>query len=332
MKTLRFARAFTTLLVTFCGIAHSATVTTLQTPTTSRLQAVFILDENTIFASGVDSTVVMSNDGGDSWQQLPSPAPEGQQFRDIEVNDDTIFLMAAGEGEQSAVYTSKIGHIEWQKRLAGTIPAHFFNCLDVDDKGHLWLFGDSVDGYFYLNTSRDGGQHWKVTKALVAGEGEGGFASSGTCLNANKGTIAIGTGNGERSNLFIYDDDEWQTIATPLATGEASGVFSVQLTTEGYYAFGGTLQHQNSPAQGFFYTKQTQQWQALPKMPITGAVYGSAIADFGLLIANPQGVALLPNNTNEWTVLSHLDIWALECLSNTCWAVGANGKVLKIKQ
>jgi hypothetical protein len=73
-------------------------------------------------------------------------------------------------------------------------------------------------------------------------------------------------------------------------------VFSVQQTEPWLYIFGGSLKDQQSPAKAQRYNLDTNQWSALPEVPLKGAVYGSDVIikdnKTEVLIASPQGVSL----------------------------------------
>jgi hypothetical protein len=205
-----------------------------------------------------------------------------------------------------------------------------------------WLYGDSVNEKFSMLKTTDGAKSWKaVTLPFAAQEDEGGFASSGTCLNHNpQGDIAIGTGNAESPRLLIKKKDQvWQSIPSPYAGGEAAGIFSVQFDDSNLYTFGGSLKTKDTRAVGYKYSLSKSNWVALPVLPFNGAIYGSANTAEYVFISNPEGIAVLSKNEersanttskNTWRKLSDLDIWAMACKDSNCWGVGANGTVVSI--
>ena len=158
-----------------------------------------------------------------------------------------------------------------------------------------WLYGDSDEDGLFLLATVDGGRHWKRQRlALVAQAGEGGFASSGTCLNKGRdNNIYIGTGNALIPRVLFKHGPNWQSLDTPFLGGEAAGVFSVQQAKQWLYIYGGSLKAQQNPAQVQRYNLETKHWHGLPEVPLKGAVYGADIIikdnKIKVLIANPQG-------------------------------------------
>jgi hypothetical protein len=176
--------------------------------------------------------------------------------------------------------------------------------------------------------------HWQRQKLGVAAQaGEGGFASSGTCLNkGHDNNIYIGTGNALNPRVLMRKAQSWQSLDTPFPGGEAAGVFSVQQAEQWLYIFGGSLKEEKKPAKAQRFNQQTKLWSSLPEVPLKGAVYGSALINkdnkIKVLIANPEGVNLWQEGAKSWTVLSENNIWSLACDEQLgCVGVGKNGLV-----
>ncbi|WP_235594707.1 WD40/YVTN/BNR-like repeat-containing protein [Paraglaciecola hydrolytica] len=289
-----------------------------------------------IWASGTHGAIYHSKDNGLNWQKVKGPVNTEQlQFRDIHAfADGTVTIMSAGEGGDSRIYRRDNTTQNWSLQVQGEQPETFFDCLHFSDKQHGWLYGDSdKQGLFVLQT-QDGGVHWqRQTLPLSAQTGEGGFASSGTCLNQGQNAqIYIGTGNTNGPRVLNYKDGEWHSIETPISGGEAAGIFSVQQADENLYIFGGSLKTENNAAQAFQYNLATREWLAMPVVPLKGAIYGSALlhvrGELKILIANPQGVAVLNQGQASWQILSDNNIWSLACDPEfACIGVGKEGVV-----
>jgi hypothetical protein len=183
---------------------------------------------------------------------------------------------------------------------------------------------------------RPGAKWQRQNLALAAQAGEGGFASSGTCLNKGQdNNIYIGTGNALTPRVLIQNGQNWQSLDTPLPGGETAGVFSVQQAEQWLYIFGGSLKEEQSPAKAQRYNLETKQWSTLPEVPLKGAIYGSALINkdnkgnkIKVLIANPQGVSLWQEGAKTWSLLSTNNIWSLACDDQLgCVGVGKDGVV-----
>jgi len=245
--------------------------------------------------------------------------------------------MSAGEGDNSRIYRTDDGK-NWQLQIKGTGATTFYDCMHFVNDQQGWLYGDSDENGLFILATVDGGRHWERQKlTLEAQAGEGGFASSGTCLNQGQdNNIYIGTGNALTPRVLIKNglngEKSWQNLDTPFLGGEAAGVFSVQQATEWLYIFGGSLKEPQKPAAAQRYNLQTKDWSALPEVPLKGAVYGSDVIikdnKIKVLIANPLGVSLWQQGSKSWTMLSENNIWSLACDDHLgCTGVGKDGVV-----
>ena len=288
-----------------------------------------------IVASGTNGGIYQSTDNGQLWSKITGPEnSQGLQFRDIQLlSNGALIVMSAGEGDSSRIYRTDDG-INWQLQIAGTQATTFYDCLQFVDDRQGWLYGDSdKDGLFILATV-DGGRHWqRQNLSLAAQASEGGFASSGTCLNKGQdNNIYIGTGNAPTPRVLVQTAENWQSLDTHFPGGEAAGVFSVQQAEQWLYIFGGSLKEQQSPALAQRYNLVTKQWNALPEVPLKSAIYGSDLVGTGnqikVVISNPEGVALWQKESKSWTVLSTNNIWSLACDDRLgCVGVGKDGVV-----
>ncbi|MDC8830781.1 hypothetical protein [Alteromonas gilva] len=292
---------------------------------------------DTLIASGMGGGIFASSDNGISWRQLPAPPDSDTlQFRDNQLlNNDRLVLMSAGEGVSSGVFISDDFGLSWRRVATGNSETTFYDCFYMLDEQQGWLYGDADEqGLFVLHTG-DGALSWqRMALPLAAQPGEGGFASSGTCLNslsAEPGVI-IGTGNGANSRLIVNRQGQWRAIESPISGGEAGGIFSVQSTPDTIYVSGGSLKHAEHPAQMWRYAVSQQRWHALPQLPMKGAVYGSALlstaSGLSIWVSNPQGVWYLPAEANSWQQVSRSNIWSLACKDRVgCVGVGKNGTI-----
>jgi photosystem II stability/assembly factor-like uncharacterized protein len=292
-----------------------------------------------IVASGTNGGIYQSNDNGEHWSKVTGPENSlGLQFRDIQLlSSGALTVMSAGEGDSSRIYRTDDGK-NWQLQIVGTRPTTFYDCMHFVNEQQGWLYGDSDEEGLFILATVDGGRHWNRQKlALEAQAGEGGFASSGTCLNKGRdNNIYIGTGNAPSPRVLIKnglnEQKSWQSLDTPFMGGEAAGVFSVQQAKQWLYIFGGSLKDQQSPAKAQRYNLEKKQWYALPEVPLKGAVYGSDVIikvhKVKVLIANPQGVSVWQEGSKTWTMLSKNNIWSLACDDLLgCVGVGKEGVV-----
>jgi hypothetical protein len=289
-----------------------------------------------IVASGTNGGIFQSTDNGQNWSKITGPEnSQGLQFRDIQpLSNGALVVMSAGEGDNSRIYRTDDNGKQWKLQIAGKRASTFYDCLHFINEKQGWLYGDSDDDGLFILSTVDGGGHWqRQDLKLSAQAGEGGFASSGTCLNKGRdNNIYIGTGNAVTPRVLIQNGRNWQSLDTPFPGGESAGVFSVQQTEQWLYILGGSLKEPLIPAKAQRYNLETKLWSSLPEVPLKGAVYGSDLLKKGnktqVLIANPQGVSLWEEGANSWTILSTNNIWSLACDDQLgCVGVGKDGIV-----
>ena len=292
--------------------------------------------DNYAVASGTSGGIYLSGDDGASWQQIPAPTgSESRQFRDNQrLGNGRLMVMSAGEGPDSGMFISDDNGKHWQQVSQGQQQSTFYDCFYMTSLTMGWLYGDSDEQGLFVLATTDGGLNWqRQSLPIKAQSSEGGFASSGTCLNDAPGRgIVIGTGNGDTPRLLLLAANQWQSIESPIAGGEAAGIFSVQATENTVYVSGGSLKLAGEPASTWQYFIDSKTWQALPELPLKGAVYGSALLSttegVEYWVSNPQGVAVFKPGANKWQIVSQSNIWSLACNADKgCIGVGKNGVV-----
>ena len=283
----------------------------------------------TIYASGTQGSVYRSDDNGANWQPIALPSDAASlQIRDIAITgEQKLLAMSAGEGNQSRLYYSADAGANWQTVLSGS-EYSFFDCVDFHG-AQGWLYGDSDEQGLAVYHSSDAGLSWQrqtqLPDALVH---EGGFASSGTCVDSQSaGDVLVGTGNGPTSRLLMRFEGVWQAIDTPLGGGEASGVFSVHKRNDQVLVAGGSLKTPQQATKVYIYHLADKRWQALDDVPLNGAVYGTAMDARGWYISNPEGIARWDGQ--QWHKISDNNTWSMACGETDCIGVGAKGSVTR---
>jgi photosystem II stability/assembly factor-like uncharacterized protein len=198
-----------------------------------RLRGVSAVSEQVAWASGVDSTVLRTIDGGATWQKL-KVTDEALDFRDIDAIDaQTAYILSIGNGPASRIYKTIDGGNTWRMQFKNEDDKAFLDAMSFWDANHGIVFGDSVEKQFYILTTSDGGSTWarvptaNLPPALV---NEGAFAASGTNIAVFGKTHAwIGTGAATKSRVLHTADGghTWQVADTPIASGPSAGIFSI---------------------------------------------------------------------------------------------------------
>ena len=207
---------------------------TMQTSgVTARLRGVSAVSERVAWASGADSTVLRTVDGGTTWQQL-TVTSDALDFRDVDAVDaQTAYVLSIGNGPASRIYKTTDAGKTWTQQFKNEDPKVFLDAMTFWDANNGIAFGDSVGGQFYILTTADGGRSWsRVPQSALppALENEGAFAASGTNIAVfGKSHAWIGTGAAAKSRVLRTSDRgrTWQIADTPLASAGSAGIFSI---------------------------------------------------------------------------------------------------------
>ncbi len=312
-----------------------------QSGTTARLIAISAVSANIAWASGERGTFVRTIDGGDTWTPGQVAGAERLQFRDVHAVDErTAYLLSIGNGSDSRIYKTIDAGATWKLQFKNADSAAFYDCFDFFDAWRGVAVGDAVLGELAILTTVDGGEHWtRVAPRTLppAMQGEGSFASSGTCIVAkHNGHAWFGTTKGRvlRSTDF---GKTWKVSLTPVTVRkDSTGVTSVSfLDDRTGMAFGG---YRALPGDTLvaFTSDGGASWipRARPEFgPMYGGVYVQGALSPTVVAVGPQGSAYSRDHGVTWNSIDHLDYWGLGFAPSTAtigWAVGSNGRITKL--
>ncbi|MGB3467424.1 MAG: hypothetical protein WBA74_19220 [Cyclobacteriaceae bacterium] len=312
--------------------------------TKALLQAISVIDDNTIWVSGHQGIFTYTKDGGITWETNTMPDADTLQFRDVHAfSPKEVLLMSAGKGKLSQIRKTIDGGKSWNIVYQMKDTAGFLNTIEFWDDRQGLAFGDAIDGQLFLLRTDNGGDSWERVnpESLPSALGsEGGFAASGTCIaTGENGKAWVATGAGERPRI-IYTTDygiNWQQSATPIISGEAAGITSVSFWNDEYgFIAGGDLAISNDYTPNTaFTTSGGQTWSLATHPVLKGAVYGTATTNYHdtklVFVCGPNGIDYSEDLGTTWISLDTANYWAIRFTTDgTGWATGKNGKILKI--
>jgi photosystem II stability/assembly factor-like uncharacterized protein len=238
---------------------------TIQTSgTTAPLRGVSAVNDRVAWASGADSTVLRTSDGGATWQKLRvilDPA-DRVDFRDIDAIDArTAYVLSIGNGPASRIYKTTDAGATWTLQFRNDDPKAFYDAMSFWDADHGIVMGDAIDGWFCVMTTEDGGKTWVRVPASVlprALPNEGAFAASGTNIAVFGKTDAwIGTGAAAKARVLRTHDRgrTWAIADTSLIAGPSAGIFSVAFRDAKHgVIIGGDYKKENEAIDNLFVT------------------------------------------------------------------------------
>ncbi|MGD8278132.1 MAG: hypothetical protein PVH00_08905 [Gemmatimonadota bacterium] len=343
------------ILLALAGCAHAPeregawtlapTLEPQRSGTSSLLIAVFPVDASVVWASGAGGTWTRTTDGGATWEAGVVPGADSIEFRDVFALDArTAWLLSIGNGPDSRIYRTDDGGANWSLQFGNEDPDAFFDCFGFWDAEHGLAFSDSHDGAFTIIRTEDGRTWAPLPTASLppANDGEGGFASSGTCLvTMGDSTAWIGTGASGAGPRVLKTTDRgrtWTAIAAPLPAGPSAGITTVSFRDPTNGAIlGGDIGRPDAFTDNVALTVDGgATWTAAAHPPFPGAVYGSAFApgspDPTLVAVGPGGLALTTDGARTWVPLDTLNHWGVGFAApDAGWAVGPNGRITRIR-
>lgn len=317
------------------------------TDTQARLQAVSASSESVVWVSGNQGTFGRSVDGGTTWQMGQVPGAESLEFRDVHAIDaDLAFLMSAGPGEASRIYRTSDAGRSWSEVYRVSEPAGFFDCMSFWNASTGIVFSDAPDSDFMLMKTTDGGDTWmRVDPDALedAHEGEGAFASSGTCLvTGADGHAWFGTGaSGIDTRVYRTADfgASWEAAQTPIPSNSgSSGIFTLSFLDESNgIALGGEY---TRPDSSYGHTTTTSDggitWSMSGDSGLGGSVFGATFVPGAptptVIAVAPTGSAWSTDGGATWSSLDAENYWAVGASpEGAVWAVGPGGRVAVLR-
>lgn len=311
--------------------------------TTALLQAVSAVNDSVVWVSGHRATWARTVDGGRTWEAGHMRGADSTlQFRDVyAVDARTAYLLSAGNGPASRIYKTTDAGQTWTLQFRNADSAAFFDCLDFWDATHGIAVSDAVRGHLVLRATDDGGATWREAGAGLpaALEGEGAFAASGTCLVVRRpGHVWIGTGANGGARVYHSADrgKTWNVVATPVVSGNASGITSLVFRDPQHaLVMGGRIADANDRSGDVARTDDGgATWTLVSRQTFAGAVYGGAAPSLWrgvAFAAGPKGLDYTPDDGDSWLNVNGNAYWAVGFGTRVGWAVGPGGRITRIE-
>jgi photosystem II stability/assembly factor-like uncharacterized protein len=308
---------------------------------TVRLRGISAVSSSVAWASGAGGTVLRTTDGGRTWQKRPVPGADELDFRDVDATSaTTALILSIGSGDASRIYQTEDGGATWTERFRNADPKAFFDAVALADTHHAVAFSDAVDGQFVIRQTADGGRTWTPVSSErlpPARDGEGAFAASGTNVSmAGREHIWIGT-SAARVLRSTDGGRTWTVHATPIATAEATGIFSIAFRNRLHGVIvGGNYRDESAAVNNVAVTVDGgATWSRPPGPGLSG--FRSAVAwlprrDRTLLAVGPTGADWSSDGGLTWRTAggAGYDALSIAPAGDAGWATGADGRIARV--
>lgn len=315
-----------------------------ESSTSALIQAISQVDDQTAWVSGHHATFGRTADAGGHWEMFTYDSIDSLQFRDIHAfSADDVVLMSAGPGAMSRIFlfNTKSG---FRETYVMPYEKGFLNTIEFWDLQNGIAFGDSFDGELFALRTQDGGLSWTridPKNMPPAGNGEGGFAASGSCISLQpEGKAWIATGAGGNSRILYSEDygKSWSGSDLPTVKGEAAGIMAIHMANA-YTGLisGGDLNQADAYTENMAITIDGGKNWVLTKQPVTkGAFYGSTIipwkGSYFLMACGPNGLDYSTDMGNTFINADTLNYWAVDLNPHgSGYATGKDGRIVRIQ-
>ena len=323
------------LAVTLAAGAH-APWTPQQTGVTARLRGISAVSDTVAWASGTGGTVLRTTDGGDRWTAVDVQGAADLDFRDVDAFSDRVaYVLSIGNGEASRIYKTLDGGQSWTLQLANTDPNVFLDAMAFWSEDGGIAYSDSIDGTFVIFRTTDG----KTWERIPAGSlppalaGEGAYAASGTNVAVRGDHVWIGT----TASRVLHSPDRgrtWTVAQTPIAAGEATGIFSIAFrNARRGMAVGGNYQKETDAIDNAAVTSDAGKTWRLSK-GLGG--YRSAVAHrpgsrATWIAVGPTGIDVTDDDGVTWRPLEGAGGHAIAFspTGRVAWVTGDKGRVAR---
>jgi photosystem II stability/assembly factor-like uncharacterized protein len=309
----------------------------------ARLRGVSAVNERVAWASGSGATVLRTTDGGATWRKL-NVTSETLDFRDIDaIDEQTAYVLSIGNGPQSRIYKTTNAGATWTLQFKNDDPKAFLDAMSFWDANNGIVFGDSVDGKFYILLTDDGGRTWSRVPTVglpPALENEGAFAASGTNIAVFGKTHAwIGTGAGAKARVLRTTDRgrSWQVADTPLAAAQSAGIFSIAFrdAKHGVIA-GGDYRKEQEAVDNLAVTNDGGvTWKLVKGLSGYRSVvaYVPGMKTPAIVAIGPSGADYSLDDGQTWKPIDGpgFDTFSFIPRKSSGWGAGANGALAKLK-
>ncbi len=232
------------------------------------------------------------------------------------------------------------GGATWTERFRNADPDAFFDAIAFADATHGAAVSDSVAGRFVIRLTADGGRTWTPVPAdrlPPALPGEGAFAASGTNVTmAGRDHIWIGT---TAARVLRSHDGgrSWSVHPTPLATGEATGIFSIAFRDDRVgVVVGGNYQREGEAVDNAAITSDGgATWTLVATPGLSGfrsAVAWLPAAGRPLLAVGPGGADWSADQGRTWRAAGGegYDAFSVAPQGDAGWASGSGGRIARL--
>ncbi len=189
----------------------------INSPVTTDLTAVHVVNNNVAWICGVGGVVLRSVDGGNTWTKVTNVTGNPDLYAISGLNESNVLV---GDGVGS-IWRSTNGGSTWTK--VSTNSGSFINVVDYVSETLAYAQGDPISNVWRLLKSTDGGATWSLATTLTGVSGEAGWNGSYDRIGTN---IWFGTNKTKIYKSSTGLEGPWTSGATGTSVNSYGVAFS----------------------------------------------------------------------------------------------------------
>jgi photosystem II stability/assembly factor-like uncharacterized protein len=335
------------ILIAATGSGQQPRVTEQTSGVRSLLQSVSAVNEKVAWAGGANGTVLRTVDGGDHWERRPIDGAARLEFRGIHaISGNEAWALSAGNGGASRIYHTTDGGSHWALQFTNTDSTAFFDCITFFDARHGAAYSDASQGRTTVLRTADAGAHWTLLPQSAVPAplaGEGGFASSNSCIVSVDGRHGWISASEPGARIFRTADAgaTWTIAAasTPFFHSSTGGITAISFRDTkhgiGVAARVDAAMTRDTTSASVATTDDGGiTWTLRTRPPRAGSLSGVALVskagDKTAVVAGYGGLFVTDDNGQTWDVATTNGYWAVRAAGKRAWAVGTGGRITRL--
>ncbi|MBS1731070.1 MAG: oxidoreductase [Bacteroidetes bacterium] len=324
------------LFVLFIYATHFLHAQSLEILTSGKnisFRGLSVVNEQVLWASGTNGTVVRSIDGGKTFEWLTVKGFEQSDFRDIEALDENVAYIMAVDSPGLILKTTDAGN-SWTKVYVDTMKGVFLDAMAFNQKGDAIVVGDPLADLktymVYKNEHQSDFKKLKTNQSLLKGEAF--FAASGTNIQFIPGTDEFVSVTGGMASRFHHHD---VSLSLPLMQGtESSGANSIAIwDNKNMYVVGGDFSNDTISTGNACFTKDGGlTWQRPNQNPHGYRSCVIYLTANKLLACGTSGVDISTDGGLTWESISTLSyhVCQISKSGKAVFLAGTKGRITKL--
>jgi photosystem II stability/assembly factor-like uncharacterized protein len=321
------------ILLIQTAITNAQTIQLLDSNHNASLRGMSVVNNQTVWLSGSNGTVVLSVDGGKTFQWMTVKGYEKRDFRDIEAFDAKTAIIIAVDTPAIILKTTDAG-VTWKKVYEDKRPGMFLDAMEFWNINSGIVVGDPIDGKIFIARTFDGGETWRGLPEAnypAVAKGEAMFAASGTNVTKLNQQEAVFVTGGLQSRMFIRDEK----IEMPILQGrEFTGANSIAVYKNKIVVVGGDFSRDTLREKNCVITTDKGKTFTVPATPPFG--YRSCVAFISkqqLITCGTSGVDVSDDGGINWRNISTTGFHAVQKAKKgkAVFLAGSKGRIAVLK-